>query len=496
MADIQMIPNWPSRPSEAAQDASLPQDGASDFALPALSYVQPQPAPIADSAAMPGDALTRWLETVLGLTAGIGEAADPSFAAMDAGLPQIDIPPTAPENDPATMVELLFQPPNPSPAPPEADIPVLVQGTPPLPIVAEPTQGPNIVTTELRLPAQTQMQTPAALPGPGRVQAAASPAPAAQPAPGTSQAAPAVTGAGTNLSASAIGATTAMTRVQTPDRPAFRPPASRPTDPAQGGGLGQIPLLHDATPQRVGAEGGRTVLPHPVLVTQGSKVTATVPAGAEGSGDGDVNDALAVIGSRSHPAPLPEAERAAAGFAPVLRDAAGPPPGMMAGTVEPGGSAEPMNLPDAPRAGALVAGASPPAPDTGQAPDPRPVIRQVTEALVTIRGDRTEIALSPEELGRVRLIMTGPDRSHITIFAERPETLDLVRRNADLLTQHLADAGVSTDSMSFRRDDRAGWPDDAPQGMADDDDSPAPPDATLVRLTPASLSDRRLDIRI
>ncbi|WP_408592872.1 flagellar hook-length control protein FliK [Paracoccus marcusii] len=127
--------------------------------------------------------------------------------------------------------------------------------------------------------------------------------------------------------------------------------------------------------------------------------------------------------------------------------------------------------------------------------DPRPVLQQVTDALVSTRGDRTEIALSPEELGRIRLVMSGPDRGQITIWAERPETLDLVRRNADLLTQQLADAGVSAGSLDFRRDDRG---DSQPaQGRAsDDDDIPLSAAPLRVRMSPTALSDRRLDIRL
>ncbi|WP_394225663.1 flagellar hook-length control protein FliK [Paracoccus marcusii] len=127
--------------------------------------------------------------------------------------------------------------------------------------------------------------------------------------------------------------------------------------------------------------------------------------------------------------------------------------------------------------------------------DPRPVLQQVTDALVSTRGDRTEIALSPEELGRIRLVMSGPDRGQITIWAERPETLDLVRRNADLLTQQLADAGVSAGSLDFRRDDRS---DSQPaQGRAsDDDDIPLSAAPLRVRMSPTALSDRRLDIRL
>ncbi|WP_169447685.1 flagellar hook-length control protein FliK [Paracoccus zeaxanthinifaciens] len=124
--------------------------------------------------------------------------------------------------------------------------------------------------------------------------------------------------------------------------------------------------------------------------------------------------------------------------------------------------------------------------------DPRPVARQIADAVVTTREGETEIALAPEELGRLRLVMTGADRGHVTIFAERPETLDLIRRNADLLTQTLADAGIEQGSLDFREERRDSAPaphDDAPEG------SPA---ATVehVATRPRPLSDRRLDIRI
>ncbi|WP_282603443.1 flagellar hook-length control protein FliK [Paracoccus sp. PARArs4] len=142
--------------------------------------------------------------------------------------------------------------------------------------------------------------------------------------------------------------------------------------------------------------------------------------------------------------------------------------------------------PDAPRAETVQQ------PRSAPQHDPRPVARQIADAVVTTREGETEIALAPEELGRLRLVMTGADRGHVTIFAERPETLDLIRRNADLLTQTLADAGIEQGSLDFREERRDSAPaphDDAPEG------SPA---ATVehVATRPRPLSDRRLDIRI
>ena len=129
--------------------------------------------------------------------------------------------------------------------------------------------------------------------------------------------------------------------------------------------------------------------------------------------------------------------------------------------------------------------------------DPRPVMQQVTSAMVTTREDATEIALSPEELGRIRLVMSGPDRSHITIWAERPETLDLVRRNADMLTQHLQEAGIDAKDLDFRQDSGGTWKNDMPDSMGHaDSDGAGPATTTHIQLAPTPVSDRRVDIRL
>lgn len=128
--------------------------------------------------------------------------------------------------------------------------------------------------------------------------------------------------------------------------------------------------------------------------------------------------------------------------------------------------------------------------------DPRPVMQQVTSAVVTTRKNVTEIALAPEELGRLRLVMSGPDRSHVTIWAERPETLDLVRRNADILTQHLQEAGIETSDMEFRQDSSGPWGDsDTNSAMPDRDDADIAV-TTRVQVAATPVSDRRLDIRL
>ena len=61
-----------------------------------------------------------------------------------------------------------------------------------------------------------------------------------------------------------------------------------------------------------------------------------------------------------------------------------------------------------------------------------------------------EIRLSPEELGRVRMSISASE-SGVTlhVIAERPETLELMRRHAELLAKELANLGFSSIDLAF-----------------------------------------------
>lgn len=64
--------------------------------------------------------------------------------------------------------------------------------------------------------------------------------------------------------------------------------------------------------------------------------------------------------------------------------------------------------------------------------------------------DRVEVILSPEELGRVQMdFRADGDGMRVFLTAERPETLDLLRRHADQLASELRQAGYSGASLSF-----------------------------------------------
>lgn len=97
----------------------------------------------------------------------------------------------------------------------------------------------------------------------------------------------------------------------------------------------------------------------------------------------------------------------------------------------------------------------------------RHVAPQIAAAVTNHPNKTTEIALNPEELGRVRLSMTTVDGAlTLHVVAERPETQDLLRRHIDVLAQEFRDLGYDTVSFSFEQDGQADADQDA--GVADE----------------------------
>ncbi|RKE97128.1 flagellar hook-length control protein FliK [Sulfitobacter guttiformis] len=114
-----------------------------------------------------------------------------------------------------------------------------------------------------------------------------------------------------------------------------------------------------------------------------------------------------------------------------------------------------------------------------------------------------EIALSPDELGRVRMSVKSEDGAiTVSILAERPDTLDLMRRNIDQLGQTFRSMGYDSISFSFGQGgERANTSQDNansnPDGSADaagTSHQSTPSDHTLIQLDrmPASGVDIRL----
>lgn len=82
--------------------------------------------------------------------------------------------------------------------------------------------------------------------------------------------------------------------------------------------------------------------------------------------------------------------------------------------------------------------------------------RQVAVALSASPDGLVEIALDPAELGPVRVgLAAGDGTMTVHVSAERPETLDLFRRHADLLARELREAGYGDVSFRFGSDTSA-----------------------------------------
>lgn len=282
----------------------------------------------------------------------------------------------------------------------------------------------------------------------------------------------------------------------TPEEPSAQvPPVPTPVQPTQPADA-QPPVAAQATvmPPLGGRADQRTQKPATALAVDASVKATSVPPKGLSTGDniaptiGDAPQSTDPVQSerpRSVAEGLPLVHKPAV---PILRDASIIPDQAAAFDAQP---LQPHREASSSTAPALAPSHAP-APHT----DPRPVMQQVTSAMVTTRKDATEIALSPEELGRLRVVMSGPDRNHVTIWAERPETLDLVRRNADMLVQHLQEAGIDTMDMEFRQDHGGPWQDgDARTARPDLDDTDRPVTTRMQIATP-TVSDRRVDIRL
>ncbi|MFE3836642.1 flagellar hook-length control protein FliK [Pseudogemmobacter sonorensis] len=82
-------------------------------------------------------------------------------------------------------------------------------------------------------------------------------------------------------------------------------------------------------------------------------------------------------------------------------------------------------------------------------PAPAPAVQIVQAALASPEGI-TELTLSPEELGTVRISLRAEaDMVALTLLAERPETLDLMRRHAERLAEELRAAGYARVDLGF-----------------------------------------------
>ncbi len=135
-------------------------------------------------------------------------------------------------------------------------------------------------------------------------------------------------------------------------------------------------------------------------------------------------------------------------------------------------------------------------PDTAQH-----IARQLAEALPA-SGDRPiEIALNPVELGRVRMALTTSDTGiTLIVHAERPETLEMMRRNISDLGSAFADLGYADINFAFSGGEDSDAREDAqdkPQSQKQSPDSIETDTSTQPRQIQLTLgSSAGMDLRV
>lgn len=120
---------------------------------------------------------------------------------------------------------------------------------------------------------------------------------------------------------------------------------------------------------------------------------------------------------------------------------------------------------------------------------------QMVDALTRLPNQPVEIALSPEELGRVRIVLSHLDAGLIVaISAERPETLDLMRRHIDQLAAEFRQLGYENIGFEFsggdaNSSDHSETENQPLAGQMTDESEPK-------TLTPVSIQTTGVDIRL
>ncbi len=125
----------------------------------------------------------------------------------------------------------------------------------------------------------------------------------------------------------------------------------------------------------------------------------------------------------------------------------------------------------------------------------RHAAQQIATVIVQGNGKATEIALNPEELGRVRLTLSAVDGAlTLVVLADRPETQELLRRHIDVLAQEFRSLGYESVSFSFDADGQSETADNS-DGTHDDANALNTHSAETEEVT-ASMPSIGLDLRL
>jgi Flagellar hook-length control protein FliK len=289
----------------------------------------------------------------------------------------------------------------------------------------------------------------------------------------------------------------------TPQMPEGNTPTAATGDPATAGrsrmphNMGPDTAQPDATTPRTGAQVQVTVVQAMVpsvfqqALAQTTVALSGMPKHDPDSGENDVADTVVTVPRQTvaHDIPVKIAARTDDGQAePALpfdgKGIANGEPGELGPTGTPG-----PHLP-AHSTGSIASAAPPP---------PASVAAAVVAAIppANTPTDRVEVILSPEELGRVQIdFRADGDGMRVFLTAERPETLDLLRRHADQLASELRQAGYSGASLSFGH-----WGQPQGEGRHRAHHTTIPQAESLISAlspssSPKNMSGRGLDLRV
>ncbi|SEW41169.1 hook-length control protein FliK [Cognatiyoonia koreensis] len=130
------------------------------------------------------------------------------------------------------------------------------------------------------------------------------------------------------------------------------------------------------------------------------------------------------------------------------------------------------------------------------APAAQHIAGQMAVAILQNGPGTTEITLSPEELGKVRMVVAAHDTAiTVTIQAERPETHELLRRQIDALAQEFRNMGFGSISFAFQGGQR-GQANDAQSDLSEAETPPLPHDAPPIAATGPAKTGSGLDLRL
>ncbi len=129
-------------------------------------------------------------------------------------------------------------------------------------------------------------------------------------------------------------------------------------------------------------------------------------------------------------------------------------------------------------------------------PDMARAIAGQLSAAISVRSgsDTIEVALNPQELGRVSIALSGRDDGIVlSISAERPETLDLMRRHVLELSSEFRELGYKNISLDFgMQSEQHHERHQDPAGTLDIQDNPDDPQATDL---PTKIVSQGVDLR-